>query len=140
MNQILAFSALCTITRHQNKGFWHNFTKDLSLLRIGCSYYSSNITVSTLSHMLFSPLGYLLSHQLIERLSINLLILELSTGRIGGLHKNEKTFVLLLAYIDKRLHAIRSQIRIDGCKILVKSCISLASYLYFSQMSHCISY
>ena len=89
--------------------------------------------------MLFSPLGYLLSHQLIERLSIDLLILELSTGRIGGLHKNEKTFVLLLAYIDKRLHAIRSQIRIDGCKILVKSCISLASYLYFSQMSYCIS-
>ena len=88
--------------------------------------------------MVFAPLSYLFTYQFIQRFPIDKLILKLTAGRVGGLYKNEETFLFLFAHIDERFHTVRSQIRIDGSKILIKTCIGLASHLYFSQMSGCI--
>ena len=138
MNQVFSFSALRTVPRYQNEGLRHYFTKNLALFRIGGTYYSSDIAV-TVTHVVFAPLSNLLTYHLIQRFSIDQLILKLTAGWVGSLYKDEETFLLLFADINERFHTVRSQIWINRGKILVKACIGFASYMHLSKMAGCIS-
>ena len=138
MHQVFALSSLSAIARHQDVGFRHDLTQYLSHFRIGCAYNGSDIAVGT-SHALLAPFIHLLTYQLIERTSVDQLILKFSAGRIGCFYQDEKAFLFFLAYLHKGLYTVRSQIRVDRHKILIERCVSIASHLYFSDMSCCVS-
>ena len=135
MYQICAFTALCTVTGHQNKCLGHYLTQYFALLRIGCSYDSTYIAVG-ITHTVSSPGCYLFSYQLIQRSAVHQLILELAAAGIGSLHQYENTFFLFLTDLHKRIYTVGSQIRVHGYKIFIKTVIALAAYLYFAQMSY----
>ena len=137
MHQIRAFSTLCAVSRYQDKCFWHKLAKYFSHFRISCANYSSDIAIF-FTHMICAPLGNFLSYPFIQWASVHDTILEFAAGRIGCLYKNKQTFIFFFADFDKWLHSIRTQIWINCCKILIKSCIFLGSYLNMSQMSNCI--
>lgn len=88
VNQILAFTTLCTITRYQNISLRHNLSQDFTHFRISCSYYGSDIAV-LITHALFAPGGYLLTYQFVQRSAINQTILELAAGRVGCLNQDK---------------------------------------------------
>ena len=89
--------------------------------------------------MFFAPRIYLFSYPLIQRTTVDQTILELSAGRVGSFHQDKQAFVFLFANLDERFDAVRTEIRIDSSKILIKSCELLGTYFYFSQMTYRIS-
>ena len=137
MNQIFSFSTLCTVSRNQNVGFRHYFTKDFSHLRISSSHNCSDVAI-IITHAVCSPLGNLFSDQFVKRTAIDQPILEFSTGWIGCLNKDKKTFLLFFTYFDKWLYSVRSKIRIHSSEIFIERYIGFASYLNFSKMSNSI--
>ena len=88
------------------------------------------------AYMLFTPLGYLLANQLIERTAIYQLILELAAGRIGGFYQDKQTLIFLFAYLDERLYAVTAQVRVYSGEILVEGNVTFAAHLYLAQMTY----
>ena len=138
MYQILSFSALRAIARHEDIGFRHDLSERLSHLGISCPYNGAHITVR-ISHNFFAPGCHFLAYEFIERAAIDQLILELSAGRIGSLDQHEYAFFLFLTYIQERIHSVRAKIRIDRYEILIKRRIGLVPYLDPADMSCGIS-
>src|SRR5699024_2096329 len=105
-----------------------------SHLRVCGAHNCAHVAVGA-SHALLSPLVDLLAHQLVERTSVDELVLELPAGRIGCLHKDEKSLLLFLAHVDKGLHTVGSKVGVDSHKVLVEWSKCIASHLHFSDVS-----
>ena len=108
MHQISPFSSLCSITWHKDIALRHDLPQSLSHFRVSCTDNCPDIAV-VITHMLFSPSGYLLSNDFIKRPVIcvcKLSVLKLSTAWIRRLDQNEKAFLFFLTYFDKRLDTI----------------------------------
>ena len=98
--------------------------------------------------MIRRPSCNFLSDDLIERSGLRRIrtslrqhetILKLAAARVGSLYENKETLLLLLAYLDKRLHAVRTEVRIDRGKILFKTAAHGLSDLHLPQVPHRVS-
>ena len=138
MYQIRCLSALCTVARNKDERLRHDFTQYLSHLRISRTYDRADVAV-LISHALSSPLGNLLTYELVERTAIDQLILELAAGWIGCLYENEESLLFSLAHLEKRLDAIRAEVWIHGRKVLAERSCHHCADLHLTKMCCCIS-
>ena len=134
MNEVCALAALRAIAGHQNEALWHHLAKELTLLGIGCANHRADIAVG-IAHALCAPLCHLLADDLIQGLTVHDAILELSAGRIGGLHQNEDTLLLFLTNLHEGLHAVASKVGIHGHEILIKAVERIRSHADLAEMS-----
>ncbi len=138
VNQIGALTSLRPITRHQDIAFGHQAAQRLSHLRIRRPDNGPDITVRV-AHAAFGPFGNLFPDPLIERPAVRNPILKLAARRVRRLHQHKNPLLFLSAHVQKRLYAVRPQIRVHRRKILVKRRVFLLPHLHLSQMPRGIS-
>ena len=79
VDKVSSLTALRAVTGHQDEGVRHDFSQNLTLLRIGRADHGTDIAViAALRHALRAPCGNLLADMFIQGLAVDDSVLKLS--------------------------------------------------------------
>ncbi len=107
----------------------------LYLFGICSARYRAYAAVTVYSGQLLAPFLAHIAHKLVNGGTRNGSVLKLAARRVGRFYKHENSLVVLLAYLEQRLNAVRTEIAVDGESVAEKRLILLAAHLYLAEVS-----